>query len=143
MKARTNKKPLFLYIHDHKDDSCANIDKNILPNASIHSKLKNKFICFGSNIHSKEGTSVKNKIDPQMVPFIALFHVANDNQLDYIGSLTGEDITLSALNQTLTLATDMHFQLLNSRPMPKKEDKKEVPNFIPRKEKQKTKFFRK
>ena len=89
----------------------------------------NTFIWYGSNIHSKEGKLVNRKIDPPYSPYIGLFHVAQDNQLDILGILVGEDITADRLLQSLNLAIDMNSQLLRVHRAREKHNAKKVPNF--------------
>lgn len=75
---------------------------------------------------------MRAKLDPPMVPYIALFHVANDNKLDYIGTLLGEEITADSLLQALVIAEDMHLHLLTDKKLPAQADKDEEIDFKPR-----------
>ena len=77
----------------------------------------------------KKERQFTNKVDPPFLPYIGLFHVAEDNQLDIIGVLLGEEITAERLVQSLTLAMDMHSQMLTIRRVPIKLDSKKIPNF--------------
>lgn len=67
-----------------------------------------------------------------MIPYIALFHVANDNKLDYIGTLLGEEITADSLLQALVIAEDMHLHLLTDKKYPAPADADEAVDFRPR-----------
>lgn len=53
-------------------------DTKVLTDKQVQNKLKTSYIWFGSSIHSKEGKAVNGKIFPPLIPFIGLFHVAND-----------------------------------------------------------------
>lgn len=69
-----------------------------------------------------------------MLPYIGLYHVENDNQLDHVGSLLGDDITSDNLIQTLILAEDMHDQFLLTRNVQKEPESDHTPDFTIRKE---------
>ena len=80
-------------------------------------------------MNSDDGKIVNQKLDPPFVPYVGLFHIAQDtknykfcficcNKLDYIGVLLGEEITADALMQALILAKDMHMQLATGKRMP-------------------------
>lgn len=69
-----------------------------------------------------------------MIPYIGLFHVAQDNKLDYVGTLLGDDIHADALIQALVLAEDMHLHLLTEKKMPNNPELNQIPDFRPREE---------
>ena len=119
-----------MYIHDHTVDEWKDVDLKVLTDSLVHSQLKNRFIWCGSNINSDDGKIVNQKLDPPFVPYVGLFHVAQDNKLDYCGVLIGEEIKADSLIQALILARDMHLQLSNGRKMPNIPVLNQIGNYI-------------
>lgn len=64
-----------------------------------------------------------------MVPYIGVFYVANDNKLDYCGSLIGDEIKPESLNQALILACDMFNNYKEGAGMEHLPELTQIPNF--------------
>ena len=56
-EAKRLKRPVFIYMHNHKGDSCTIVDQTVIGEEIVRDLL-NKFICVGVNIHSQEGQTL-------------------------------------------------------------------------------------
>ena len=90
------KRPIFIYLHNHKGDSCTIVDQTVI-GEDIVKTLVNRFICVGVNVNSEEGRLLMDVQRMPGAPYMSLMYYDEDNEVQNIGSMYAEEINVNSL----------------------------------------------
>lgn len=111
-EAKRLKRPIFIYVHNHKGDSCTIVDQTVL-GEEVVKELLSKFICVGVNLHSEVGQDLLRDYNIPGAPYMAMMYFDDNDVLQNIGSRYSSEINVNSLFEMTDTAHDMMASLFS------------------------------
>lgn len=108
------RRPIFLYVHDHKGDSCTIVDQTVI-GEEVVKDLISKFICVGVNIHSEQGQELVEEYNVPGAPYVAVMYFDENGVMQNIGSRQAEEINVNSVFEMCDTAYDMMSTLFDPK----------------------------
>ena len=105
-EAKRLRRPIFLYLHDHKGDSCTIVDQTVI-SEEVVKDLLSKFICVGVNIHSNDGQELVAEHNIPGAPYMTILYFDESGTMQNIGSRYAEEINVNSIFEMCDTAYDM------------------------------------